>query len=111
MSSALTHRERVQLAIAAMCAALAVAFAVWPADWIEALTGKEPDGGDGSLERLPVLVLAALAVALASWVLVARARTRAQPVAVGEEHPRYGRSPIGRTARRRRDARRCRSTR
>lgn len=59
----------IELAVAVSCAALAVVTTVWP-DWIERLTGWEPDGGDGSTEWELVLSFALVSVVsglLARW--------------------------------------------
>lgn len=57
-------RIRIEAGLAAVCAVAAVATAVWP-QWIEELTGLEPDGGSGELEWLVVAVLAVAALLLA----------------------------------------------
>ena len=53
-----------EVILAAACAVLAVATAIHP-DWIESLTGLDPDAGSGSAEWAVTLVLALVAVALA----------------------------------------------
>jgi len=53
-----------ELILAAAAAVLAVATAIHP-DWIEELTGLDPDAGSGSAEWAVTLVLALAAVALA----------------------------------------------
>lgn len=70
----LTNGQRWTLVAAAVCAAGAVLLAALPMDWIEAVFGVEPDGGNGLLEFVPVAVLAVAALALC--VRVARARRR-----------------------------------
>ena len=57
-------RIRSEGALAALFAVAAVATAIWP-EWIEELTGLEPDGGSGELEWLVVAVLGAVALLLA----------------------------------------------
>jgi hypothetical protein len=51
-----------------LAATLGALTAVWP-DWIELLTGTDPDGGNGGLEWIAVGVLLVVAV-----LLVRRAR-------------------------------------
>jgi uncharacterized membrane protein YedE/YeeE len=70
----LTSGQRWTLVAAAVCAAGAVLLAALPMDWIEAVFGVEPDGGNGLLEFVPVAVLAVAALALC--VRVARTRRR-----------------------------------
>jgi hypothetical protein len=53
-----------EVVLAAASAVLAVATAIHP-DWIESLTGLDPDGGSGSAEWVVTLLLAVAAVALA----------------------------------------------
>jgi len=65
-------RLRLEAGLAALSAALFVATLVWP-EWIEAVFGVDPDGGDGSMEWLAVAVAAACAVAA---ILFARAGWR-----------------------------------
>jgi hypothetical protein len=57
-------RVRLEAAIAALAGALGILTLVWR-DWIEALTGWDPDHHNGSLEWLIVAVLLAVAVAMA----------------------------------------------
>jgi len=70
--AARTSAPRKRLALAGVFAAAAVMLALWPQDWIEALTGAEPDGGSGSFEMIPVLVLAVVALVLAGSALRSR---------------------------------------
>jgi hypothetical protein len=61
----------VQAALAALATAMCVLTLATP-DWIEALTGLDPDAHSGSLESalaaaLAVAALAALAAARAEW--------------------------------------------
>ena len=74
-SPSLTTGQRMSLVMAAACAAAVVLLAMWPRDWIEGVFGVEPDGGNGLLELMPIIVLALVAAALAARV--ARARWRA----------------------------------
>jgi uncharacterized membrane protein YedE/YeeE len=75
----LTNGQRWTLVAAALCAAGAVLLASLPMDWIEVVFGDAPDGGNGLLEFVPVVVLAVAALALC--VRVARARRRADVAA------------------------------
>ena len=70
----LTSGQRWTLVAAALCAAGAVLLAALPMDWIEEVFGVEPDGGNGLLEFVPIVVLAVAAVVLC--LRVARARRR-----------------------------------
>jgi hypothetical protein len=63
-------RFGIGAALTALSAVLLVVTLFWP-DWIEALFGVEPDGGDGSVEWLIVGILVMLTVFFA-------ARTRAE---------------------------------
>jgi hypothetical protein len=54
----------IEAGLAAVAGMLAVVTLVWR-DWIEALTGLDPDRHDGSLEWLIVAVLTVSAVVLA----------------------------------------------
>lgn len=64
------HRVRTRVsvgrALAVVMAALALITAFIP-DWIEAVTGLDPDGGNGWLERLIVVGFAAISAA--AWVI------------------------------------------
>jgi hypothetical protein len=59
---------RVESAVAAVAGALALLTLFWR-DWIESLTGWDPDHHNGSAEWLIVFVLLAVALAMgaASW--------------------------------------------
>ena len=69
-------RFRIEAIAALLTAALAVLTAFAP-DWIEVLTGADPDRGDGSMEVLIVAALAVLCAAssLLAWLDHRRART------------------------------------
>lgn len=58
-----SRRYRMEIALGAACLVLLVLTAAWP-DWIEAVFGFEPDGGNGALEWGLVMLLAACAFAL-----------------------------------------------
>lgn len=62
------RRARWELVLAVVAALAAIVTAIVP-DWIEAVFGVDPDGGDGSLEWIVVAVLAVIALALtvAGW--------------------------------------------
>jgi hypothetical protein len=62
-------RVRLEIAIAVVAGALGVLTVFWQ-DWIEALTGWDPDQHDGAFEWVIVAVL--LAVAAAVGVLARR---------------------------------------
>jgi hypothetical protein len=68
----MTTSDRVQVAVAAVCAALALLLVALPYDWIETVVGFEPDGGNGALEALLPTALGLVAVVLV--LRVARAR-------------------------------------
>lgn len=57
-------RARIEVTLAIVLGAATLLTAVWP-DWIEGLTGFDPDNGNGSVEWLIVVVLAVAAVAVA----------------------------------------------
>jgi hypothetical protein len=67
----------VKSALAALTGVLGLVTVVWQ-DWIEAVFGVDPDGGDGSVEWAIVVLLFAATVA---FTLMARAdwRRRAVP--------------------------------
>ncbi|HEY7032416.1 MAG TPA: hypothetical protein VH482_13840 [Thermomicrobiales bacterium] len=59
----LTKRFRIETALAVLTTALFVLTLI-TREWIEALTGWDPDHGNGSLEWLIVAALAVVSVAL-----------------------------------------------
>jgi hypothetical protein len=69
-----TRTFTVKLVLAATSAFLALLTLVVP-DWIEAVLHIDPDGGNGSMEWLVVLILAAAAVVFGA---MARAELRAR---------------------------------
>jgi hypothetical protein len=71
-------RARIEGVIAIALGALALLTAIWP-EWIEELTGLEPDAGNGAVEWLVVAILAGLALVVA---LFARRDLRAARAAV-----------------------------
>jgi hypothetical protein len=70
-------------AIGALTLGVAILTALEPA-WIEAVAGFDPDNGNGALEWVIVLVLAALAL-VAAYLGVRRQRARAR-AAAGSPH-------------------------
>ena len=64
-----------EVLLAAAAAVLAVATAIHP-DWIEELTGLDPDAGSGSAEWAVTLVLALAALALAVGARFTRSALR-----------------------------------
>lgn len=56
-------RVRLEAAIAVFAGALGILTVFWR-DWIEALTGQDPDHHNGSVEWLAVAALLAVAVAM-----------------------------------------------
>jgi len=64
-----------EVLLAAAAAVLAVATAIHP-DWIESLTGMDPDAGSGSAEWAVTLALALAAVALAVGARFTRSALR-----------------------------------
>jgi hypothetical protein len=75
----LTRGQRWSLVAAALCMGGALLLAALPFDWIEAVFGVEPDGGNGLLELAPVVVLALAALALCGGVARARRRPEMSP--------------------------------
>ncbi|HET8583726.1 MAG TPA: hypothetical protein VFL65_10755 [Jatrophihabitans sp.] len=69
-------RFRIEAITALLTAALAVITSIVP-DWIEVLTGTDPDHGDGGIEVLIVAVLAVLCLAssVLAWLDYRRAQT------------------------------------
>jgi hypothetical protein len=67
------YRLYLETGIAVLAGGLGLLTAFWH-DWIEGLTGWDPDHHDGSVEWLIVAIL--LAVALASGLLAHRDRRR-----------------------------------
>jgi hypothetical protein len=78
--SRIRRRFRIEMALTIASAVLLVLTAAVP-DWIEVLTGVEPDGGDGSLERGLVALLVASTVLFGVLARIEwrRARNRRQP--------------------------------
>jgi hypothetical protein len=67
MNPVRTWRVRAEVAIGLLSALTLAATLVWP-DWIERLTGLDPDGGNGAIEwefvfALVVVTLAAFGLA------------------------------------------------
>jgi hypothetical protein len=52
---------RIEVALGSLSLLAFIATLIW-ADWIELLFGVDPDGGDGTLERVVVLCLTAATV-------------------------------------------------
>jgi hypothetical protein len=73
-------RARIELILAALFAAGAVATIIWPT-WIESLTGLEPDKGTGEAEWW---LVALLGVAALGAAVLARRDLRAARLAAGE---------------------------
>ena len=66
-------RVKLQAGLAVVFALMAIVTAAWP-EWIEAVFGVEPDGGNGSLEAA---IVVALGVAALIAALFARRSGRA----------------------------------
>jgi hypothetical protein len=64
-----------EVVLAAASAVLAMTTAIHP-DWIESLTGLDPDAGSGSAEWAVTLILALVAVALAVGARFTRSALR-----------------------------------
>ena len=64
MEQQLYRRVRIESTLACVSAALFVATLIYP-EWIEALTGLEPDAGSGALELLVSAVFLVVAIGLA----------------------------------------------
>jgi hypothetical protein len=62
-SNRLRRQAKIEAGVAILAAALLVLTLV-TREWIELLTGWDPDGGSGALEWLIVAVLAVIAIAL-----------------------------------------------
>jgi hypothetical protein len=58
-------RARIEVTLAVVLGAATILTAVWP-DWIEGLTGFDPDHGNGSVEWLIVAVLAVATLVVAA---------------------------------------------
>jgi hypothetical protein len=72
----LRKRFHAELALAVLSTCLGVLTLVWP-DWIEGLTGLDPDAHDGSAEWLIALGLGLVAAVCSA---LARRDYRAQPM-------------------------------
>ena len=57
-------KARVEMLLATMFTALLLITVIWPT-WIESISGLDPDGGNGGLEWLVVVVFAVLAAGTA----------------------------------------------
>jgi hypothetical protein len=75
----LTRRFRLETALALLAVVLAALTAAWP-EWIEAIFGVDPDGGNGTLEWA---VVAALGLAAVTFALLARAEWATQAAVAG----------------------------
>jgi hypothetical protein len=82
MQSKLRTRFWLELALASLCLFLAV-LTVISREWIEALTGLDPDHHSGSLEWAVVAVLLVAAVAVGGAARSEWRRPRAAPAACG----------------------------
>jgi hypothetical protein len=85
----LRGRLRPEVLCAALLAVLAGLTLAVP-DWIEALTGINPDGGDGTAERVAFLVLALLS--LAGVAAARRESCRARRRSNADPDPSSGRT-------------------
>lgn len=70
------RRFWTELSIGATSVVLLIVTAAWP-DWIEVVTGFDPDGGNGALEWAIVVVLAVSAVTLPAMARSEWRRARA----------------------------------
>lgn len=61
----MVRRARIEIVLAVLLGAATILTAVWP-DWIEGLTGFDPDHGNGTFEWLIVAVLAVATVVVAT---------------------------------------------
>lgn len=77
MVTDLRRRFWVEIALASLTAGIAILTTIWP-NWFEALSGSDPDNGDGSFEWVITLSLALTAVAMA---VIARWEWRRQRLA------------------------------
>jgi hypothetical protein len=77
MSSRSRARFAIELALAGVTGILFVLTVIWP-QWIEAVFGIDPDGGDGSLEWA---IVGVLLVASVTFSVLARAEWRRRTVA------------------------------
>ena len=72
-------KDRVRLVLAMVAIAGGTLAALLPLQWIEGLTEVAPDGGDGLLEVLFVIIPIAGGVVLAASVFLAERRLPWQP--------------------------------
>ena len=70
-----SRRARVAGGIAVLCAGLAVLTLFTP-DWIETLTGADPDGGNGAAEVVVIVALCLVAVIVGGYSLSVQRRVR-----------------------------------
>ena len=82
MESNVRARFWFESALALLCGLLAVVTLVWR-DWIEALTGLDPDRRSGALEWAIVAVLLVLCVLIAGAARVEWSRARAVSARAG----------------------------
>jgi hypothetical protein len=84
MGRVVRRRLWMESALAAVTSIALIVTLVWP-EWIEAVLGVDPDGGDGSLEWAVVTMLAVASVSLS---LAARAEwQRTELSCAGPEQP------------------------
>lgn len=67
-------RSKVLVVLGALLIVIGLALSVLPKDWIEQTFAVDPDGGNGALELLLVLVPIVLGAALLVTVALRRAR-------------------------------------